>query len=139
VAEMPPTKKRENSEKYPIPTRLYNELIKIQAADELSWNDACEKAANLLDSNSKMYKNAVAAEADRLYKSRFMTQLNKTRADLNMKGYQEGFADAAREYETWGFCSVCGEKMTISPNSDEHKAIIDYLRKIGWSHGHCSQ
>jgi len=117
--------------------------VKTQAADELSGYDASEKAAILLDPNSKIYKDAVAAEADKMYKSKFMTQLNKARKKAEIKGnsdgYEEGLEQSKEEHEIWYFCNVCDELIMISKESAEHNAIIDYLRENKWGHSACHE
>ena len=52
-------------------------------------------------------------------------------------GYNHGFRNAKRAYRIWLFCNVCDEAIDILPNSDVHKAIIDYLKKGGWRHPEC--
>ncbi len=52
-------------------------------------------------------------------------------------GYNHGFRNAKRTYRIWIFCNVCEKVIDILPNSDAHKAIIDYLKREGWGHPEC--
>ena len=45
------------------------------------------------------------------------------------EGYENGFMDAKVAYRIWFYCNVCGGVIDLLPNSDVHKAIIDYLKK----------
>ena len=45
---MAPSKKRDEVEKVSIPKTLYMGIIKIQAAENLSWKEACQRAAERL-------------------------------------------------------------------------------------------
>ena len=49
----------------------------------------------------------------------------------------EGYAEAIKEWQIWYFCDVCHKRIDIEPNSDAHRAIIDYMRKAGWGHIDC--
>jgi hypothetical protein len=57
--------------------------------------------------------------------------------EARLGGYDHGFLNAKRTYRIWNFCNVCGKAIEILPNSDAHKAIIDYMRKGGWGHPGC--
>lgn len=54
-----------------------------------------------------------------------------------ISGYNHGFQNAKRAYRIWIFCNVCGKAIDILPNSDTHKAIVDYLKKGRWGHPEC--
>ncbi len=47
----------------------------------------------------------------------------------------EGYDQAEEEYRIWYFCSVCQEPIYMSPNGNDHKAMIGYMK--GWKHGNC--
>lgn len=49
----------------------------------------------------------------------------------------EGYNQAVEDYEIWYYCAVCGKRIDIDPNSNEHKAIIGYLKEQGWGHASC--
>jgi len=61
-------------------------------------------------------------------------------ADLmkeRIKAREEGYNAGRSEYRIWYYCNVCGEEITIYPNSNSHKAVINYLREHGWGHIEC--
>jgi len=49
----------------------------------------------------------------------------------------QGYVLGMEEWQIWYFCDVCHERIDILPNGDEHRAIIDYMRKAGWGHIDC--
>ena len=55
------------------------------------------------------------------------------------EGYKKGVMDAKVTYRIWFFCSVCGGVIDLLPHSNEHKAIIDYLKKERWVHQECQK
>ena len=57
--------------------------------------------------------------------------------EARIDGYNHGFRNATRAYRIWYFCAVCGKAIEILPNSNAHKAIIDYLKREGWAHSEC--
>jgi len=57
--------------------------------------------------------------------------------NARISGYNHGFQNAKKDYRIWNFCDVCGKAIDIQPNSDAHKAIIDYLKKGRWGHLEC--
>jgi len=78
-----------------IPRELYMAIVKLQAAEDLDWPEACIKAARLLNSNSEEFKRIVQLEAERLYKQRLMRQLNKARETVRTTSeYPAGYAES---------------------------------------------
>ena len=53
------------------------------------------------------------------------------------RGREEGYEKAKKEYQIWYYCIVCGERIDMLPNGDDHKAMIEYMREDGWAHGTC--
>ncbi len=49
----------------------------------------------------------------------------------------EAYDQAKKDNQIWYFCAVCRKRMDVEPNSDSHKAIIDYMKEHGWGHGGC--
>lgn len=66
---------------------------------------------------------------------KFSEANNKARNE----GYDKGFKEAKNAYRIWNFCNVCNNAIDIVPNSDAHKAIIDYLKKEKWGHPECHE
>ena len=55
------------------------------------------------------------------------------------QGRSEGYQDARERFEVWYYCNVCGKPITIVPNSDGHKAVIELMREKGWGHKPCHE
>ena len=101
--------------KVEIPRGLHQSIIKIQAEEDLDFEDACLKAALLLDLNSKEYRQAIEREARRASKSEFMSQLNTGRETIRNQAFADG-QRFVREHED-NFrvpCSICGKPMQFS-------------------------
>ena len=49
----------------------------------------------------------------------------------------EGYNQAIDDYQIWYYCAVCGKRMDMSPNDDDHKAMIGYMKEHGWGHKSC--
>jgi len=101
------------------------------------WVEACRWAAALLDRNRKAFERAVRREAQRRYKSQFMAQINKARDTFWKEGYNRGFAEAKKRYEVWLYCSICGGKAPLLPNSEEYKDLVEFLLEVEWAHESC--
>ncbi len=76
-----------------IPKSLYQAIIRIQAADDLDFEEACEIAGKLVDPRRNDFEKSVEDTAERLGKSRFMKQVNKTRKTIADKEYDKGYDD----------------------------------------------
>jgi len=50
-----------------------------------------------------------------------------------MAGYDQG----KREHQIWYFCAVCGKRINMSPDGNDHKAMIGYTKEQGWGHREC--
>jgi len=125
---MPSTRNRGDTVKAEIPRRLHMSILKVQVAENLDWENACARAAVLLDANSQEFKRAVELEAQRLYKVRFMSELNKGRESIREGAYGIGFEDGhddalssifnleEKDVSKYGFgcaaCPHCGKPST---------------------------
>ena len=147
---MPPRKKEGPTvpplESLPNPFR--RAIVKLMAKDDLELEEALEQAAALLDPNGKEFDHRVSKEAQRLYKSRFMSEMNVARSTFQKhterevvkaydRGYDSGLQEGQKLFEIWYFCSICGKKMTMYPNAVDHQAMIGFMKDRGWSHGEC--
>ena len=132
-----------------ISKSLQRAIIRLQAAEDLEWEEACVKAAELIDSNREKFKQAVNSAANRIYKSRFMTEINKAKDTWHTKGYNEGFNDGEtvgraeglkegkKEYQIWYYCNICSKRINVKPYSKSHLAIMKMMRQAGWGHAPC--
>jgi len=57
--------------------------------------------------------------------------------EIKETAWGDGYAQAVEDCEIWYFCNVCGERMEMSPNDDDHKAMIGYMKEHGWGHPSC--
>lgn len=135
-------------EDYPKSLRMA--IAKVMAKFDLDYPEALERAALLIDINSEVFKEEVARGTERKYKSRFMTQVNKARATIEkncemrvdaafQNGYNQGYNKAKKEYGIWYNCNVCNQPMYITPNSEPHRRVFEFLRSQGWGHGSCHE
>jgi hypothetical protein len=49
------------------------------------------------------------------------------------KAYNKG----ADDNKIWYYCAGCRKRINISPNSADHKALIQYMEEHGWGHKTC--
>jgi hypothetical protein len=76
-------------------------------------------------------------EANRLYKKRFMGELNKAKGSWIERGRSGGFAEAERMFKIECSCAICGGPILLVPGSDMTKAAVKYLESTGWRHTNC--
>ncbi len=57
--------------------------------------------------------------------------------EVKQAAWDEGYSQGAEDYEIWYFCNICGEQMSVSPNSESHKAMIGLMSDHGWGHASC--
>lgn len=139
--------KRRNGRKVrkSIPWELHMAIVKLQGAEELEYHEACIRAAALIEGGDK-FREAVNAEANRLYKRKFFGEMNKARSTTYQKGYQdghakgkeEGFESCRRTYRITYPCNKCGGEMTLYRGGKDTVAAIDYLRSR-WGHENCEK
>jgi hypothetical protein len=128
-----------------IPWELNIAIIRLQGAEELEYDEACVRAAVLIEEGSEKYKEAVKAEANRMYKSRFLGEQNKAKNTWIQKGYDDGFGDGkkagidiSREmYEIKYPCSKCGGDLILRPGNKDTESVIEFLKSQGWGHSQC--
>jgi len=97
-----------------LPRELYMAIVRLQASENLDWDEACVRAAGLLDQQGEKFKRAIELEAQRLYKSRFMSELNKARKSIEKQYYKLGYDEAMKIEHFSVPCSVCGEPVVFS-------------------------
>lgn len=147
---MAPRKKKKIPalEDFPKPLRMA--IARVMAKYDLDYPEALERAALLIDSGSRVFQNEVDREAERRFKSRFLTQLNKGRATITGKyeariensfwnGYNKGTSKGKKDYGVWHHCIVCNKPIYITPNSEPHRLVNEYLRSRKWGHSSCHE
>jgi len=55
------------------------------------------------------------------------------------KGNTEGYKKGMNDWAIWGYCVNCGKAAYITPNSDIHMAIIEFLKERGFAHIKCHE
>jgi hypothetical protein len=147
---MAPKKKRSIPALEDFPKELRMAIARVMAKFNLDYPEALERAALLLDSNSRVFQKAVNREAERRHNSRFLTQLNKGRSTIigeyegkvenaYWNGYQAGQTKGKKEYGIWFHCIVCDEPIYITPNAEPHRLLNEYLRSRKWGHKSCHE
>lgn len=144
--------------KIEVPKALYMAIVRLQAAESLDWEDACARAAQLIDANSAEFGMAVKREAQRLYNRRFMEQLNKALASVKEKAWNEGFEAGYDEalysiFELeekhlskhglgYALCQHCGKPLygvLVAVNQSLGKWVLEKVREAGWGHTECHE
>jgi chromosome segregation ATPase len=131
-----------------LPEPLRKCFVKLLAKYNLSIKEGFKKLATLSDVNSRIFDEKVKKEAERRYKARFLSQLNKARATIQKKAdkeimenfdyaFNEGFECAKNDFRIHYFCPFCGEAIYLTPGSEAHQSMITYMREHGWGHQAC--
>ena len=132
---------REGAVKAEIPKALYMAIVRLQAAESLDWEDACVRAAELIDANSKEFKRLVMLEAQRLYKRRFMKELNKAGETIRSNAWEAGAGWVRRNEDNFRVpCSICGKPMYFSSNDSNWESKVKptlYQAFKNWCHTRC--
>jgi len=133
--------------KVEIPRSLYQAIIRIQGDEDVDWEVACQMTATLVDPRRDEFKKSVQDEANRLGRSQFMKQLNKSRKTLKAnaeivgydKGYEDGYEECREEaLQKFTYpCSICGKPMMLSEIA--WAAAKKYLMEAKWHHGKCNK
>jgi len=55
------------------------------------------------------------------------------------EGHTDGYKKGEEDFRIWYYCAICGEPITIQPNSEVHNSIISYLKERGWGHAKCHE
>lgn len=93
--------KEHDGEKMDIPPQLKQIIIRVQIEKKVGPWDACLEVARMAVYGSKEFDKAVDVKADKLAKSRYFDQLNRTRGKISedsyKRGYDEGYAKGVRD------------------------------------------
>lgn len=113
--------------KVEIPWELNMAIIKIQAAEELEFEEACIHASKLLDVNGSEFHRAIETKVNKIKKSLVLSEVNKSKKTWREKGYKKGYDEGHRighqkgvnEFRITYSCAVCGEELVIKPNQNQ--------------------
>ena len=129
--------KSKKSTKISVPWELYIAIVRLQAEEELDFKSACARAGSLLDEKGKKFVEEVQKEANRVYKRRFLGEMNKAKGSWIEYGRNEGFSEAESRFKIECSCAICGKPMLLVPYSDMTKAAVKHLESTGWRHSNC--
>ena len=59
--------------------------------------------------------------------------------EIRRTAWGEGYDQAKKDYQIRYYCAVCRERIDMSPNGNDHKAVIAYMKDHGWGHASCHQ
>jgi hypothetical protein len=117
-------------------------VVRLQAAENLDWDDACSRASVLLDQNSEAFRKAVESRSQALYRSRHMSELNSARKSIQDETWLKA-TDWVRTMED-NFhvpCSICGKPMSFSSRDNnwevEKKTLFQAFAT--WYHTTCKK
>jgi hypothetical protein len=144
---MKASRKKGKMIKRSIPWELNIAIVRLQGAEELEYNEACVRAAALIEEGSEKYKEAVKAEASRQYKSRFLGEMNRAKNTWIQKGYTSGHKDGMKEGGNLAIerlqitypCATCGRDIVLRPDGEAAKSAVEHLKSEGWRHTDCSK
>jgi len=57
--------------------------------------------------------------------------------EIEERAWDEGYNQAVEDCQTCYFCNVCRKRIDMSPNGNDHKAMIGYMKEHGWGHPSC--
>jgi len=57
--------------------------------------------------------------------------------EIKEKAYDEGYNQAVEDWQIWYYCAVCRKRIDMSPNDNDHKAMIGFMKDHGWGHASC--
>jgi len=120
--------------KVTLPWELYISIIQLQGGEGLTWDEACIHASKLLDTSKGQYAKEVEKEALRIFKSRHMTEMNKSKKKWVDDAYQKGVDENRICYP----CCICGGDLVMKPGEKDHEAMKELMRKSGWHHSTCN-
>lgn len=56
---------------------------------------------------------------------------------LQQQRLQQQKSMMEKKYRIWYYCNVCSGEITMHPNGNDHKALIEYMKEYGWGHTKC--
>ena len=121
-----------------LPESLRFGIINMMSQYKIKdFNEAYDMAGMLLDKNSDEFNKAVNREAERRYRSRHLTELNKARTTIEKSAYNRGYLRGVNDNRIWYYCGICTDPIYLKPNSNSHKAVITLMREKNWGHESC--
>lgn len=79
---------------------------------------------------------ALAKESDKSLATMIKENLGIQKKEYS-RAWAKGYNQGKKAHQIWYYCSVCRQRIDITPNSDDHKAVIKYMAEQGWGHKAC--
>jgi len=120
-----------------IPRDLYMVIVKLQADEDLDWDEACSKVAKVVNPKMEEYEEAVKEKALSLAKGEFMTRLNKAREEIQRQARIEA-RKMGQNFEVP--CKRCGKPVKFSAEDKNWDSKVKPLLNqafSGWVHVNC--
>ena len=57
--------------------------------------------------------------------------------EIKETAYDEVYNQAIDDHQIWYYCAVCGKRIDMSPNGNDHKAMTGFMKEHGWGHASC--
>jgi flagellar biosynthesis/type III secretory pathway protein FliH len=110
-----------------------NPVFSIRMPQE--WHDQFKTLAEELGLSRREFMAAAIEKQKTNYERAHNQGYNKGHNIGHNAGYEKGKQD----WRIWFFCRIYGKAIYITPNSDMHKDIIEYMRTRyeSWVHPEC--
>lgn len=120
-------------------------IIKLQAIEETTYEEACIRASKLVVPNSEAYHKEIQKQIMKHDRSQLMSSINKSKKTWTEKGRKQGYKEGYRngydtgsvDYKITYLCAVCGKEIVMKPGANDHAAMKQLLKKGGWRHQRC--
>ena len=108
---------------------------KLKQAREKGYEEGLQTAKMKFAQPGKEAREKGYEEGFRAAKKKFEM---KSKEPLK-KAFRQGFEEARSTFEIKYPCAECGEMITMYPNKNSHKAMIEYMQEHGWRHNYCEE
>lgn len=131
---------RIKTERMDIPFALRKQIMRIQVEEGKEQQEACLRAAEILESNHGDFEKEVQKKVRDAINSQVLVKVNKMRRSISEAAYQKG-VDFVRENESCFEvpCSVCNEPMYLSSDKKNWSEVEKVLNSTfsSWVHVGC--
>ena len=55
------------------------------------------------------------------------------------QGFDLGCKQGKLDLRVWYLCNVCRERLSIKPEDNAHKALMEYMKERSWGHNSCHE
>lgn len=116
---------------------MTNTFDDIKQSHATEINAIKQTHANEIETTRKNSYQKGAMEKENELKAKFDKEIDDRLKNEKIKIKSNADFEAQKKYEIWYYCVVCNQKITLQPNSDEHKSMIKSMKEIGWGHAVC--